>query len=64
MKKLLTVEQAAQILCLTTSSIYMRIARGQIPHIRLGPRTVRFDEDELLAWVQGNKVDHVAQNDE
>lgn len=32
------------------------IFRRQIPHVRLSPRTVKFDEDELRAWVEARRV--------
>jgi predicted DNA-binding transcriptional regulator AlpA len=28
------------------------VSRGQIPHLRLTPRVVRFDLDEIAAWLE------------
>lgn len=32
------------------------VSRRQIPHVRLGPRLVRFDPAELAAWIAERRV--------
>lgn len=33
------------------ASLRMMVSRGRVPHIRMGPRTVRFDQDVIRAWL-------------
>lgn len=51
MAKLLTVEAVAELVGLSTTWVYRRVERGEIPHLKLG-RAVRFDLDELQAWLK------------
>lgn len=37
-------------------TVYGWVRRGFIPHLRLGPRLVRFDLDEVADWLQQRKV--------
>lgn len=53
---LLTIEELSQILKLTKSSIYTRIARREIPFIKMG-RLVRFDKEEIWKWLDGQRID-------
>ena len=48
--------QAANYLKLSLNSLYWRVSRGEIPHVRLGPRTVRFDLEELNRWLSERSV--------
>ena len=32
-------------------SLRMMVSRGLIPHLRVGPRTVRFDPNAIRAWL-------------
>jgi excisionase family DNA binding protein len=52
--KLLTPEQAAEILQVKKSTIYVWLNRGvNLPAFRpAGTRTVRFDERELRDWIK------------
>ncbi len=50
--KLLTFTEVSEQYALKTSTLYSMVHKGQIPHVRIGPRTVRFRADELEAWVQ------------
>ena len=49
--KLITYQKAAALLDLPVGTLYAWVHQKRVPHLRLGPRTVRFDEDELRAWV-------------
>ncbi|MFH1023502.1 MAG: excisionase family DNA-binding protein [Planctomycetota bacterium] len=52
MKTYIGVKEVAKRLGLTDRAVYMRVARDQLPYIRLGPRTIRFDEDILETWLR------------
>lgn len=49
--KLITYQKAAEYLDLPVGTLYAWVHEKKIPHVRLGPRTVRFDLDELVRWV-------------
>jgi excisionase family DNA binding protein len=49
-------KDAAKELGVPINTLYTWIARKQIPHLRLSPRTVLFDRDELLAWIASKRV--------
>ncbi len=55
--RLMTYEQTANLLGLRLSTLYSMVSRGQIPHVRLGPRLVRFDAEVLHAWLDARRVD-------
>jgi excisionase family DNA binding protein len=48
---LMKVADAARMLNVETSTIYVYIARG-MPHIRLSPRCIRFEEEDIGEWVE------------
>jgi excisionase family DNA binding protein len=54
---LLTVEELAELLSTSAQSIRHMVHRRQIPFIRLGARRVRFDQTEIRAWVDAQRVD-------
>jgi excisionase family DNA binding protein len=49
--QLLTVEEAAAYLRVTEGSIYQRVARGQIPYLKMG-RLLRFWRSSLEAYIR------------
>lgn len=49
--RLVTVHDVAELLNVPTTWVREHTRDGTIPHVRLG-RYVRFDEDEVLAWVE------------
>lgn len=51
---LLDAKTAAPLLNVPPSWLLQEARRGTIPHVRLG-RYVRFEEDELLAWVASRR---------
>ena len=53
--KWLKIEQLMQILPLKKSRIYYLTHIGGIPHHKIG-QTLLFREDEILEWMQSNKV--------
>ena len=50
--RLLTAEEIADYLGYSVRTIYDKVQRDQIPHIRLG-RTVRFRRAQIDAWIAG-----------
>ena len=52
----LTVKEAADLLRVPVSWLYERTRTNSIPHIKLG-KYLRFDRDELTAWVDELKRD-------
>ncbi len=57
MEDLLTYEQAAKRLNLKLGTLYALVSQKRVPHIRLGPRLVRFSASRLDALVQEHAVD-------
>ena len=52
----LTVHEAAELLRVKVSWLYERTRTNSIPHVKLG-KYLRFDRDELIAWVAEFKRD-------
>jgi len=46
----LTVQEAADLLRVPVSWLYERTRTNSVPHVKLG-KYLRFDRDELVAWV-------------
>ncbi len=55
MKVLLTATQVAKILQVSTAHVYVMAKRGVLPSVQFG-RVVRFDEDELAAFIRNHKT--------
>jgi excisionase family DNA binding protein len=55
-KKFLTYAEAEQYLNIKVGTLQSMVCREEIPHIRLGKRNVRFDRDELEAWLAQRRV--------
>lgn len=47
---LLTVRDAAAMLCISERHLHRLTADGHVPHVRLG-RLVRYDAARLAAWL-------------
>lgn len=50
----LTVQEAADLLRVPVSWLYERTRTNSVPHVKLG-KYLRFDRDELAAWVSDLK---------
>ena len=57
--KFLTVEDVAEMLQVTRTTIYNLKKQG-LPFIKLG-KNIRFDQDEVVDWVRSNR--QVQKND-
>ncbi len=55
-KKLIDVQEMARILNVPVSWLYERTRVGTIPCVRIG-KYVRFDPEEVLAFLRGRKPD-------
>ncbi len=51
-EKLLTYEEAADALHVPVGTLYALVSRGEVPHVRLAKRIVRFRAGELASWVE------------
>lgn len=47
----LTYQQVATYLNVKIGTVYSWVARGEIPHVRLGRRVVRFPKAEIQKWM-------------
>ena len=52
-KQFLKVEEVCDYLTLSKSSIYKMVANKEIPHHKVGSRTL-FDVDEINMWVKND----------
>ena len=55
MARLLTADEVAEQLRVGKSFIYDQARAGHLPHVRVG-RYIRFHQDDLDAWVDGQRV--------
>jgi excisionase family DNA binding protein len=54
--KLLTYEQASEMLTVPKGTLYAWVHAKRIPHIRLGPRLVKFRQSDLESWLAAHRV--------
>ena len=52
--RLLTADEVAERLQLTTDFVYALVRRGAIPHLRFG-RTVRFRSEAVDRWLEAEE---------
>lgn len=53
---LLSIHDVERILRLTPRQISGLVKRGEIPHVVLPGDEVRFDPDDLRAWIEAHKA--------
>lgn len=53
----LSYAEAADLTGLPLGTLYALVAQKRIPHVRLGPRLVRFPRAKLDAWLRQHFVD-------
>ncbi len=56
MKKLLTIDELAEVLSVKKSTIYQWVHLGLIPHIKVG-RLLRFKEGNIQKWLTSRQVE-------
>ena len=52
MDKLLSVKEVAEILSVNPITVYRLIETGELPHVRVGSRTIRVHREALDAYTQ------------
>lgn len=52
-EKLLTVDEVADLLGFHRMTVYEKVNKGEIPHIRIG-RTIRFSRPAIDQWLTEN----------
>jgi excisionase family DNA binding protein len=55
-RRYLSYARAAEYLDIPTGTLRSLVSKRQIPHVRIGPRKVTFDRDELDRWIAERKV--------
>lgn len=50
--KLINYNEASEMLAVKLETLYTMVHRKVIPHVRISPRSVRFDKDELENWLK------------
>ena len=60
MKQYLNIALLAERLLVKRSTLYAWAEEGMIPHVKLG-RLLRFDPDEIEAWLQNHRVEGVPE---
>ena len=53
-ERLINVAEAAEFLHRSRNGVYILARQGKVPHYRVG-NSVRFDLDELKAWLESNR---------
>ena len=53
---LINIKEAAEMLCVAPTTMYMWAASGRVPHIRLGNRCIRFQVAQLIEFIRNNTV--------
>lgn len=54
--ELLTYEEASKYLRMPTATLRSMVHRKTVPHIRIGPRSVRFRREALTAWLTAGET--------
>lgn len=54
--RLLTVEQAGKYLGLSRAAVFHRVARRELPFVRVGKRAIRLDREALDRWIEKKTV--------
>jgi excisionase family DNA binding protein len=54
-ERMLTVDDVATLLGFHRVTVYEKVGRGEIPHVRIG-RAIRFDREVLSRWIAEQAV--------
>ncbi|MCX5815319.1 MAG: helix-turn-helix domain-containing protein [Proteobacteria bacterium] len=52
--KIIDVKEASELLCTKKSTIYAWAEQSKIPHVKIHG-CLRFDQEELIKWIQRQK---------
>ena len=58
---LMTYDETAALLGLPKGTLYSWVHERRVPHIRLGPRLVRFSRRAMTAWLEAHVVAESAE---
>ena len=53
-EKLLTIQEAAELLCLTVPTIYSKVSKGELPVMKRSKR-LYFSQSELMEYLKAGK---------
>ncbi len=56
-KELLTYAEVSDHTGISVDLLYQLVSQRRIPHVRFGPRFVRFRLDEVRQWIESHRVD-------
>ncbi len=59
----LTYSEVSRLLNIKIGTLYSLVSKRQIPHIRLGHRTVRFSKSEILRWIERSQVSTISSEE-
>ena len=62
--KLYTYDTLSVLLNIPKNTLYAMVHEGQIPCVRIAPRTVRFEASDIEEWLQGCRVPHGGRDDQ
>lgn len=52
MEQIYTVPEVAEYLKISKSKLYLMIQRREIPFVRIGEKSVRIRESDLIKWLE------------
>jgi excisionase family DNA binding protein len=52
----LNYKQVAELLGVPIGTVYSMVFRQQLPHLRIGPRNVRFVKSEIKSWINSRRI--------
>ena len=55
---LLCTDEVAQLLRVSRKAVYCMVDRGEIPGVTKIGRRIRFHRDDLLAWLEDQRLAH------
>ncbi|HWZ88538.1 MAG TPA: excisionase family DNA-binding protein [Polyangiaceae bacterium] len=61
--KLLTYSDVSIKFAIKKSTLYALVCQKRIPHVRIGPRFVRFVEEEIEQWLKEKAVAPLTSGD-
>jgi excisionase family DNA binding protein len=50
-------DEAARLLGIPVNTLYTWVHQKRVPHLRLGPRAVKFNRRELQRWIESKRVE-------
>jgi len=55
-QRLLSYQDVERLTSVKAATLATLVHRRQIPHIRIAARTVRFDPEDITAWIDARRV--------